>query len=94
MVWVANIRGERPSEEIQRKGLCEVNLESNQIHDRAVYDMIQFLKDDNWLQCLNLKRNCITEGGISQFIDLMKTNTSLIVLDLRENEGFTKEYSK
>ena len=55
--------------------------------------MISFLKDDNWTKCLNLRNNKLTIEGIKSFAWLLKKDTSLISLDLRDNPGFTKEYS-
>lgn len=75
-------------------GLCEVNLEGNQLNDRSVSDLITFLKDDSWTKCINLKKNNIRMEGVKQFALLLKSNTSLISLDLRQNEGLTKEYSR
>jgi hypothetical protein len=45
-------------------GLCEVNLEGNQLNDRSVSDLITFLKDDSWTKCINLKKNNIRMEGV------------------------------
>jgi len=38
-------------------GLCEVNLEGNKLNDRAINDLVVFLRDDAWTKCLNLRKN-------------------------------------
>ena len=53
-----------------------------------------FLKDDNWTKCLNLRRNDIKVEGVKEIALMLKQNRSLISVDLRENEGLTREYSR
>jgi hypothetical protein len=52
------------------------------------------LKDDDWTRCINLRNNKIGKEGVKQFALMMKTQKILVSLDLRENEGFTKELSR
>lgn len=59
MIWHFNIRGETPAEDISNIGLCEVNLERNQLNDKAVIEFISYLKNDNWTKCINLRGNQI-----------------------------------
>lgn len=51
---------------------------------------MEFLKNDQWSRCLNLRGNRIGVEGVCEFAKLMKKNSSLISLDLRGNPGFTK----
>lgn len=83
MIWVFNLRGETPVEDISNIGLCEVNLEGNRINDKAAVELASFLKNDSWTKCINLKRNCIHAEGIREFAIMLKSNSSLISLDLR-----------
>lgn len=36
VVFFLNIRGETPADDLSNSGLCEVNLEHNQINDKAI----------------------------------------------------------
>ena len=56
--------------------------------------MVTFLKDDNWTKCLNLRHNDIKVEGVKEIALMLKQNRSLISVDLRENEGLTREYSR
>jgi Ran GTPase-activating protein (RanGAP) involved in mRNA processing and transport len=88
------LRGELPEEEISEEGICEVNLEDNQLTDHAVLELMKFLRFDNWTRSLNLKYNAIGKDGVKEFVTLMKRNKSLIALDLRGNPGLDIESSK
>lgn len=69
-------------------------MEKNQLNDKAVIEFISYLKNDNWTKCINLRGNHIHSEGIREFALMLKNNTSLISLDLRDNEGLTREYSR
>ena len=93
MMWMASLRSEQLEEDLSKKGICEINLENNKFGDRAAVDMIEFLKDDQWTRCINLRDNELTSEGIRNFARLMKKNQTIISLDLRGNPGLNKEYS-
>lgn len=94
LIWLYNLRGETPAEDISSMGLCEVNLEGNRLNDKAVSELVAFLRDDGWTKCLNLRRNDIRVDGVKELALMLKKNSSLISLDLRDNEGLTREYSR
>lgn len=64
LIWLFNLRGEVPVEDISNTGLCEINLERNHINDKSAIELASFLKNDNWTKCLNLKGNHIQIEGI------------------------------
>jgi Ran GTPase-activating protein (RanGAP) involved in mRNA processing and transport len=76
-----------------RIGLCEINVQGNNISDEGVKDIIDFLKHDSWLRSLNLRDNGITKIGIVEFIKVLTQNESLLSLDLRGNPGFNRKAS-
>ena len=94
IIWLYGLRGERPDQDLNRMGLCELNIQGNNISDEGVKDMIAFLKFDNWLRSLNLRDNGITKIGIVEFIKVLTQNESLLSLDLRGNEGFNRKASQ
>lgn len=59
IIWMFNLRGETPIEDISNTGICEINLEKNQLNDKAVIELATFLKNDTWTKCINLKGNRI-----------------------------------
>ena len=76
------------------KGLCEVILEDNKLDDEACKDIANFLRFDTWMRAINLKNNKIGREGIIEFIRVLSHNTSLLSLDLRDNEGFNRKASE
>jgi len=38
-VWVYSIRGEKPDEDIEMKGLCDLNLSHNRIGSKGLEDI-------------------------------------------------------
>jgi hypothetical protein len=52
------------------------------------------LRSDSWTKCLNLRHNNIKLEGVKELALMLKVNSSLISLDLRGNEGLSKEYSR
>lgn len=59
MIWMFNLRGEMPVEDISNMGLCEINLERNRLNDKFAVELSSFLKNDSWTKCINLKKNNI-----------------------------------
>jgi hypothetical protein len=53
------IKGEDPEEEINLKGICEVNLSYNKFDDVCTKEICQYLKFNGWTRSLNLKGNVI-----------------------------------
>lgn len=57
-------------------------------------ELATFLKSDSWTKCLNLRHNSIKNEGVKELALMLKVNNSLISLDLRGNEGLSREYSR
>lgn len=51
-------------DDLSKKGICEVNLENNELDDKSAIELVSFLKDDQWSRCLNLRENKLSEQGI------------------------------
>jgi hypothetical protein len=94
VVFFLNIRNEVPVDDLSNTGLCEVNLEHNRLNDKSVAHLVSSLKADAWTKCLNLRSNMIRAEGVRELALLLKENSSLISLDLRGNEGLSREYSR
>jgi Ran GTPase-activating protein (RanGAP) involved in mRNA processing and transport len=88
------LRGELPEDDISTEGLCEVNLEWNEIGNHAIAEWMKFLKFDNWTRSLNLRHNRIEKEAVKEFVSMMRRNDTLISLDLRDNPGFDQESSR
>lgn len=94
LIWSLGLRGERPEDDLNVKGLCEVVLQGNLLDDVAAKDICTFLQFDTWLRSLNLRNNKIEKNGIIEFIRILEQNTSILSLDLRDNGGFNRKASE
>lgn len=47
---------------------------------------------DTYLKSLDLWNNVIKEKGVKEFVNILKTNTSILNLDVWDNMGFNQVY--
>lgn len=94
IIWSLGLRGEKPAEDLNVKGLCEVILSNNNLNDESMADMASFLKFDTWLRSLNISNNKVTKNGVIEIIKMLGQNSSLLSIDMRENEGFNRKASE
>ena len=50
-----SLRDEKSYNDPINKGIIEINVESNDLDDTFVKDLVYFLKYDTWLRSLNLR---------------------------------------
>jgi hypothetical protein len=81
-VWAYGLRGELPD---VLQGLEELCVANNKLDDRAISDLCGFLFHDVWLHVLDLRRNSLSAAGLLEVANLLSTNSSLLVLDFRDN---------
>lgn len=92
-IWLHGLRNEPPPIDLHKRGLCEVNLEKNQLDDTAAEDICKFLCYDKYLRSLNLRKNKIELRGCLEFVKLLSKNDTLLSLDMRDNPGFNRKLS-
>ncbi len=83
--WALGLRGEVDASEIVKvhdKGIIIMHMEGNSFGDRTAEKLSICLQHDNWLLILNLRNNKIGLRGSLAFIDALKTNESLISLEV------------
>ena len=69
------------------KNLSKLNLQMNNINDKDIKTIINFIKDNNTpIKNLILKNNKITQEGSESISDLIKFSKTLKLLDLSFNE--------
>lgn len=79
-MWATNLRG---AEEVVLTGLDEVVLADCNITDKVWLEVIQFLTNDSWLSCIDLRNCSLSKEVLNETLALMETNHTLMVLDLR-----------
>jgi centrosomal protein CEP78 len=83
--WRDSLRYRRPDLDVQ-SGIRRITLNGNGlIGDDGVQILAEALKDDLWIKALDMQRCGVTTQGAKVVLEVMKYNTSIVVLDLRRN---------
>ncbi|XP_062839380.1 centrosomal protein of 78 kDa isoform X2 [Anolis carolinensis] len=84
-VWAESLRYRRPDLDCMA-GLRRVSLNCNAlIGDRGATTLAECLGEDLWLKALDLQQCGLTNEGAKSFLEALKTNSALVVLDIRKN---------
>lgn len=79
------LRNEKPLNSEFSKGLFHIDLSNNNLSDMTA-DAVSFaLSNDIYIKSLNLSNNKISEVGCKKFSWVLKTNDTLLNVDLRGN---------
>lgn len=92
--WSHGLRNEKPLAAVNSKGLLYINLDNNQLTFESCEPIANALSYDNYIRKLSLRENNINELGCSEFNKLLKSNISLLNIDLRKNPGFITKYEQ
>ncbi|XP_063151237.1 centrosomal protein of 78 kDa isoform X2 [Candoia aspera] len=83
--WAESLRYRRPDFDCMA-GLRRITLNCNTlIGDRGAAVFAECLAEDLWLKALDLQQCGISIEGAKSLLDAFKTNTTLVVLDIRKN---------
>ncbi|KAL8207454.1 UNVERIFIED_CONTAM: Centrosomal protein of 78 kDa, partial [Gekko kuhli] len=83
--WAESLRYRRPDLDCMA-GLRRITLNCNMlIGDRGAAVLAGYLAEDLWLKALDLQQCGISSDGAKLLLDAFKTNTTLVVLDIRKN---------
>ncbi|XP_015276321.1 PREDICTED: centrosomal protein of 78 kDa [Gekko japonicus] len=83
--WAESLRYRRPDLDCMA-GLRRITLNCNLlIGDRGAAVLAGYLAEDLWLKALDLQQCGISSDGAKLLLDAFKTNTTLVVLDIRKN---------
>ena len=94
IIWMYGLRNERPLNNDLSRGLISINLSNNNLTSSCVEQIVNALSYDNYIRKLNLRENQICANGCHLFNKLLKSNTSILNIDLRKNPGFSKHYER
>lgn len=67
-------------------GLKELDLSHNEIPDKGLVNLTHGLFYDEFLKVLNLSHNKLTMSAYKEISNLLETNSSLIIIELKDNE--------
>ncbi|XP_048384307.1 centrosomal protein of 78 kDa [Stegostoma tigrinum] len=84
-VWAESLRYRHPDLDCM-SGLRRITMNCNTlIGDTGAIAFADALKDDLWLKALDLQQCGISNKGAKALLDILQTNSTLIVLDVRKN---------
>ncbi|XP_034026533.1 centrosomal protein of 78 kDa isoform X2 [Thalassophryne amazonica] len=83
--WADSLRYRQPQFEVMG-GLRRITLNSNTlIGDRGAAAFARELAEDLWVKAVDLQRCGVSSEGACRLLEALKTNTTLCVLDIRNN---------
>ena len=83
--WRDSLRYRRPDLD-RMSGIRRITANNNpMLGDDGSYFLADALKDDLWLKALDLQSCGVSSVGAQSFLEVLKYNTTLVVLDLRRN---------
>ncbi|KAG6464240.1 hypothetical protein O3G_MSEX014376 [Manduca sexta] len=89
--WVHTLRYRLPELDTMA-GLRRITLCGNlQLGDNGVTKLLEVLADDLWIKALDLQNCGLTEQSSEAVLQMMQSNTTLVVLDLRHNADILSE---
>ncbi|XP_077993782.1 centrosomal protein of 78 kDa-like [Glandiceps talaboti] len=92
--WQDSLRYRRPDLD-RMSGLRRLTLNSNSlINDAGAIAMADSLRDDLWLKALDMQQCGVSDIGAKALLDVLKTNSTLVVLDLRKNPLIDRDLLK
>ncbi|CAH2092394.1 unnamed protein product [Euphydryas editha] len=89
--WVHTLRYRLPELDTMA-GLRRISLCGNpQLGDTGVGKILSELADDLWIKALDIQNCGLTEECASTVLQMMRSNTTLVVLDMRHNPSLSTE---
>ncbi|XP_048749559.1 centrosomal protein of 78 kDa-like [Ostrea edulis] len=83
--WRDSLRYRRPDLD-RMPGIRRITINNNpMLGDQGAALLAEALKDDLWLKALDLQSCGISTEGARQLLDVLKYNTTIVVLDVRRN---------
>ncbi|XP_078667054.1 centrosomal protein of 78 kDa-like [Branchiostoma floridae x Branchiostoma belcheri] len=83
--WQDSLRYRRPDLD-RMTGIRRITMNSNpMMDDLGAMALAEALKDDLWVKALDLQQCGISTEGAKALYDVLRTNTTVVVLDLRRN---------
>uniref|UniRef100_A0A2C9K5K8 Centrosomal protein of 78 kDa n=1 Tax=Biomphalaria glabrata TaxID=6526 RepID=A0A2C9K5K8_BIOGL len=90
--WRDSLRYRRPDLD-RMSGIRRITANNNpMLGDDGAKVLAEALKDDLWLKALDLQSCGIGATGAKSFLDVLRYNTTIVVLDLRMNPLISKYY--
>ncbi|XP_043257710.1 centrosomal protein of 78 kDa [Colletes gigas] len=92
--WKQSLRYQEPNIEAM-PGLRRLTLNENpQLGDTVAIELIEAIRDSLWLKALDMQRCGLSDKIATDLLELLDYNTTLMVLDVRQNANLNEELVK
>ena len=82
--WLNNLRSGASTPASASSSLQEICIANNKVSDKSVFDLCHALSFDSCVQALDLRRNPISEEGGRELVSMVRSNSTMLLLDIRE----------
>jgi len=89
-LWTQSLRSMEAAKPGLVTGLVDLSIAETGLDDKAWLDIGQALEMDNWLKCLNLRGNRLSESSLEALLEVYRRSKGLKVVDIRDIEAGEK----
>lgn len=93
IIWVYGLRNEYP-EHIDKIGLKSIILRRNKLGKNFMSSLSRWVVYDDYMRHIDICYNKIGSESAKAFINKLKSNNSLVSLEMRGNSGYTELVQK
>lgn len=91
ILWENNLRNEKSIKFNGLKGLISLGLKGNLLNEITSFYLCNSLLNDNYIRAIDLSENNLNKESCKNFIRIMRKNTILLNIDLKNNPGYDEE---
>ena len=88
IVWSYQLRNELPSDNNYKIGLISLNLHGNYLGTKSAKLISDSLNNDQYIRYIDLSKNYFDNSACKSFVHMMRKNSTLLTVDLRDNSGY------
>ena len=88
IVWSYQLRNELPSDNNYKIGLISLNLHGNYLGTKSAKLISSSLNNDQYIRYIDLSKNLFDNSACKLFVHMMRKNSTLLTVDLRDNLGY------
>ena len=87
-IWLSGLRNEKPQSNEYALGLISINLNGNKLSSSSAECITTSLASDQYIRSITLSNNLFDKNSCKKFIYMLRRNTTLLNIDLRDNPGY------
>ena len=88
IIWSYQLRNELPSDNNYKIGLISLNLHGNYFGPKTAKLISDSLNNDQYIRYIDLSKNIFDNFSCKLFVHMMRKNSTLLTVDLRDNSGY------